>query len=78
MVDPIVTASDTPDALRWTVDAEGRTNNSPLFHSIVETVTTILRGHRLGEAPEDTARIIVARLAHSRGLGPVGDDKERP
>lgn len=54
----------------WTCDAEGRANASAAFDRVVEAVTGLLRSHRLGGSVEDTARLIVAQLAHVHRLKP--------
>lgn len=55
----------------WTVDREtNRCNSSEEFETYVRAVTVILNNHRLGSSPADTARFIMAQLAHVHGLAP--------
>lgn len=66
------TVAFTPwDPDDWTVDREtNRCNSSEEFETYVRAVTVILNNHRLASAPADTARFIMAQLAHVHGLAP--------
>lgn len=57
----------------WTAGRDGRSNTSPLFEALVLEVARLIRSEAftlLDGRAEDTARLIVARLAHSHGLKP--------
>jgi hypothetical protein len=54
----------------WTVDSEGRSNNSEDFHFAVGVVERLLNNHRCGDQTRRTARLIVAKLAHTYGFAP--------
>jgi hypothetical protein len=57
----------------WTKGRDGRSNTSPLFEALVKEVGRLIRddAHALlaGRA-EETARLIMAQLAHAHGLRP--------
>lgn len=53
----------------WTRDPEtGRSNSSQEFLALVAEVERLIRNHRLGDNPRDTAVLIMAQLAHRHGL----------
>ena len=57
----------------WTRSEDGRANSSAVFRSLVDEVERVIRGdaHKLIEGRAgDTARLIMARLAHVHGFGP--------
>ncbi len=60
----------TPQIRDWTANRANRSNSSPEFEDCVRMVDEILRSHRLGDATETTARLIMAHLAHRKGLAP--------
>lgn len=62
-----------PDAARdWTADEHGRSNASEEFEATVTFVARLLENHRLGGSLEQTARVIVAQLAHTCRFAPRG------
>lgn len=62
----------------WTVDSSGTSNNSELFHEIVDYVAARLRNISLGDDVHTAARRIVAGLAHTKGMAPVFDPPVSP
>lgn len=61
------TTSET--ARDWTCKG-GRANSSEAFERCVERVTDLIAGHRIGDDPRSTARVIMAHLAHLHKLAP--------
>jgi hypothetical protein len=61
----------------WTTGDDGRSNSSEAFQALVEQVARLLANHRLGDEVRDTARVIVAQLAHVHGLAPTGRSRRR-
>jgi hypothetical protein len=61
----------------WTADETGRSNSSKEFLEAVAEVTRLICNHSLGDDPETTARLIVARLAHVHGMT-VPPSRSRP
>lgn len=62
----------------WTVDSGGTSNNSELFHEIVDYVAGRLRNISLGDDVYSAARGIVAGLAHTKGMTPKPDPPVSP
>lgn len=65
-----------PKAVDWTQDDEGRSNSSDLFLSLVGEVERLIRNDAhalLNGRVDQTARLVVAQLAHVHGLGPLPD-----
>lgn len=62
-----------PVATDWTAGPDGRSNSSRRFLDLVERVTRIIRGdasNLIAGRTEQTARLIVAQLAHAERLAP--------
>jgi hypothetical protein len=57
----------------WTCDSKGRSNSSREFQAICNEVECMIRGEAftlLSGRADQTARLIVAQLAHAHGLAP--------
>lgn len=63
----------------WTKDPmTQRSNSSPKFLELVDRVARIIRGDAaalLNGRAEETARLILAKIAHEHGLRPPGEEK---
>lgn len=55
----------------WTIDPEThRSNSSPEFLALIDEVARLIRWMHVGDDSRDTARLIMAQLAHVHHLAP--------